>query len=319
MKHILHGFAFLVLFGAPFGALGARQEEPVPSGLTITQEGPLDTKESPLDTKESPLDTQESPIEDALDGDDPGSVEQAESSAVLEVDGEAGDPAELLVSANSAYEGGDYERAVVLYRQLILGGAESGLAHYNLGNAYLRSGQLGRAIASYRRALALEPRNQDAQANLGFARRSARDAIDPPEPAPLMRALFFWHYGLSRADMIRVGALFNLLFWGALSLLLVRRDSEALRWLALILAVFVVGSVGSLVAGSVAPTRVAVVVPQEIDVYSGTDLESVVRFKLHAGTEVRMASERGAWLRIELPDGQQGWIEREHAEVVVER
>ena len=80
-----------------------------------------------------------------------------------------------------------------------------------------------------------------------------------------------------------------------------------------------IGSVGSLVAGVVAPTRVAVVVPQEIDVYSGTDRESVVRFKLHAGTEVRLAAERDDWLRIELPDGQQGWIEREHADVVVER
>ena len=59
-----------------------------------------------------------------------------------------------------------------------------------------------------------------------------------------------------------------------------------------------------------------IVVPQEIDVYSGTDVTTVVRFKLHAGTEVRATGDRDGWLRIRLPDGESGWIERQYAELV---
>jgi hypothetical protein len=42
----------------------------------------------------------------------------------------------------------------------------------------------------------------------------------------------------------------------------------------------------------------------------------VVRFKLHAGTELRIRDSRDGWLRIGLPDGQQGWIETAWAEQV---
>ena len=57
-------------------------------------------------------------------------------------------------------------------------------------------------------------------------------------------------------------------------------------------------------------------VPQEVDVLTGPGSEAVVHFKLHAGTEVEVRDERDSWLRIALPDGKQGWLEREYAEVV---
>jgi hypothetical protein len=42
----------------------------------------------------------------------------------------------------------------------------------------------------------------------------------------------------------------------------------------------------------------------------------VVRFKLHAGTEVKVKDRRPGWLRIVLPDGQQGWVEEQWTELV---
>ena len=56
--------------------------------------------------------------------------------------------------------------------------------------------------------------------------------------------------------------------------------------------------------------------PREIDARAGNQSESVVRFKLHAGSEVLVRDESGGWLRIVLPSGEQGWIEAEQAEVV---
>src|SRR5437762_3407876 len=45
---------------------------------------------------------------------------------------------------------------------------------YNLGNAYFRQKDLGRAILNYERALALDQRHPEAQANLRIARDEAR-------------------------------------------------------------------------------------------------------------------------------------------------
>ena len=45
---------------------------------------------------------------------------------------------------------------------------------YDLGNAYYRLGNFGKAILNYERALALEPRHPEAQANLRLASDEAR-------------------------------------------------------------------------------------------------------------------------------------------------
>ncbi len=239
----------------------------------------------------------------------------SEGARVL-VEQPAADPVETFVTANAAYERGDYAQAAALYGRLLDGGRRSGALHYNHGNALLRDGQLGAAVAAYRRALALEPRNQDAAANLLFSRRSARDAIEPPAPSPALRTLFFWHWSASRAELVRAGALLSWLFFGLLVLRRRRRQWAGLvpaagavlgLWLAL---------AGSLLVHALRPSRVAVILPPEIEVHSGTDRESVVRFRLHAGTELRAGERRGAWQQVLLPDGQQGFVETRHVAVV---
>ncbi len=82
--------------------------------------------------------------------------------------------------------------------------------------------------------------------------------------------------------------------------------------------VLLVASAGSLFVHWTITRPVAVIVPLEVDAHTAPDSESVIRFKLHAGSEVRVQEEREGWLRIALPDGQQGWIEAEFAEVVAD-
>jgi hypothetical protein len=229
--------------------------------------------------------------------------------------GAAGDAAATLSRANEAYVAGDYGQAVEGYRALLAGGHRHPLLHYNLGNAYLRQGELGRAIASYRRAAAGAPRDQDVRANLAFARKSARDAVAPPEPPMVWRTIFAWHYALAPAELWLALVVLNLVLWSLLALRLWRRH-EALTWAAAVAGVLVVACGVSLALRTVAPSRVAVVVPREVDVRSALRDDTVVRFKLHAGSEVVVREERDGWLRIALPDGEQGWIQVEAAEVV---
>ena len=228
----------------------------------------------------------------------------------------AQEPAELFVDANQAYEQGDYSQAIAGYEQLLTQGTAGSGVHYNLGNAYLRNGELGRAIAQLRRSRNLSPRDGDIRANLAFARQTTRDANAPPEPSPVLSTLLFWHYGLSRAELAATLVVVNILFWGVAAVRLYRRDSEVLRWVSIGLLVLLVAVAGSVAAHRWIDRPVAVIVPQEIDTFAAPDSDSVVRFKLHAGTEVPIKDAREGWWRIALPDGQQAWIERQWTEVV---
>lgn len=226
------------------------------------------------------------------------------------------EPSERFVVAHQAYDDGEYQRAIELYHGLVREIPGNGYLHYNLGNAYLRNGELGRAIAAFRRARALLPRDEEVRANLEFARKSAKDAIAPPEPSQVATTLFFWHYELAREELAAIALLCNLLFWSGLGLLLVVRRWEPLRWLLIALLLPLLAAGGSLAVRTLAPQRVAVVVPQEVDAFTGPDAESVVRFKLHAGTELEIRDTRDGWVRIALPDGQQGWLQRDWVQVV---
>ncbi len=230
--------------------------------------------------------------------------------------GDALDPGELFVNANAAYEAADHEKAIRLYSRLLEEGFENGRLLYNLGNAYLRNGELGSAIACYRASRRLLPRDQDVRANLAFARKSTKDAISPPEPSALLSTLFFWHYGLSPSELTATVLLLNVLFWGLWTVRIFRWDSELLRWLFILLLVLLVATGASLVGHRLFSTQVAVILPQQIGAHTAPDPDSVVRFKLHAGTEVEVEDRRVGWLRIRLPDGQQGWIDAAWAEVV---
>ena len=59
--------------------------------------------------------------------------------------------------ANADYAAGKFPSAIEGYESLVKSGQWNPSLFYNLGNAYFRTGDLGRAILNYERALALDP------------------------------------------------------------------------------------------------------------------------------------------------------------------
>src|SRR4051794_7845217 len=76
--------------------------------------------------------------------------------------------------ANQAYAEGRFGAAAAHYEGLINSGTWHANLFYDLGNAHYRLGDFGQAILNYERALALEPRHPEAEANLQLARDEAR-------------------------------------------------------------------------------------------------------------------------------------------------
>src|SRR5437016_8309137 len=75
-----------------------------------------------------------------------------------------------FTKANQEYAQGHFKEAISGYEALVRDGQWSANVFYDLGNAYFRAGDFGRAILNYERALALERHHPEGTANLHIAR-----------------------------------------------------------------------------------------------------------------------------------------------------
>src|SRR6266480_2084754 len=98
------------------------------------------------------------------------------SSAFAQADAE-------FAKANREFAQGHFKEAISGYEALIRSGQWSANVFYDLGNAYFRTGDFGRAILNYERALTLERHHPEATANLQIARDEAR-ALEIQESWP---------------------------------------------------------------------------------------------------------------------------------------
>ena len=199
------------------------------------------------------------------------------------------------------------------------GGIRNGRLYYNIGNAYFRMDDVGRAILNYRRAEVFTPNDPNLHQNLAYARARSVDRIEPRQRTRVLRTLFFWHYDLSmRARAWGFGAAF-VLFWCVLALRLFTRRS-AVAW-CLGLALVVWGCcLASLLADTVArrTVRPGVVTAAEATARKGDSAtyESSFKEPLHAGTEFVLVEDRGDWVHIELADGRRCWVSAPDVELI---
>ena len=80
---------------------------------------------------------------------------------------------------DSAYAKGDYQAAIEAYQAILADNSISPEIYYNLGNAYYKTSEIGKAILNYERALLLDPSDEDIRFNLELARSKAVDKVVP--------------------------------------------------------------------------------------------------------------------------------------------
>ena len=85
----------------------------------------------------------------------------------------------VFLEGNNAYNDGDYNKAVHLYKQVLKMGHHSPILYYNLGNAHYRLNNVAESIFYYEKAKQLDPDNEDLIINSAFAQNMTIDAIEP--------------------------------------------------------------------------------------------------------------------------------------------
>lgn len=235
-------------------------------------------------------------------------------ASLILVLGAALSPVQAYNQGNKLYAQKDYIGAAQAYEQALVAGP-SAVAHYNLGNALFKSGSIGRAILSYRRARYLDPRDRDIAANLNFARSYRVDKV-LAVPTPLARVLDTAFHRLSRRTALVLASVCILLAALLLALWIVRRSALAMIAASVLAVAGLFGLVTQQVwAGEVAGRPAVVVVP-EVSALSGPSEESKQILLVHDGTEVRIREARGDYLLVQLPGGNGGWVRKEAVERV---
>lgn len=215
--------------------------------------------------------------------------------------------------ANQEYANGRFAEAIELYRGTIAGGLQHATVFYNLGNAFYRAGDLGHAILSYERALALEPQHPEANANLRLVRDKARalelrrTALDrvvlqtSPTTYTLLAAIGFWVSAFLLAAM------------------LFAQKPSPLRALGLALSLLVCAAgIAGVYLVERGPTGrdVAIITAPNTEARVATADSASPLLVLPPGSEVKILSRRGEWLYAALPNDQRGWIPVQNAEPV---
>jgi hypothetical protein len=226
---------------------------------------------------------------------------------------EAEDLPSLLFRANRAYLEDRFEEAAALYEEIVARRHRNGHVFYNLGNAYVRLGKVGRAILSYRKARLLLPRDGDLEANLHYARSLTQDRIEGASPS-LWNTLAFWYFGMNLRELLIAFVFFNLLFWASAAFILYR-DSEWAKWslwLSLLASILLGASTGLKFMESFRNAG-GVVLAEETPVRAGFTRNDTVLFVLHEGAEFTMLGEENGWWKIALADGKKGWVPADSA------
>jgi tetratricopeptide (TPR) repeat protein len=247
-------------------------------------------------------------------------------------------PAEVASAAQAAYDRGvatrrtDPEASLAAFRESAEGwerlraaGIRSGGLEFNLGNACLQSGDVGRAIAAYLRAERLIPGDADLQANLAHARSMVSTSFGRSGGTVLVDSVTrVWHLVPHDVRLFAGTAAWTLLgALGAARLLVRNAPTGAVRaaWTA---SLWALGAVALLFGGSVfadaARARAsgeAVLVAEGVVLRKGNGdgYDPAFAETLGPGVECRLLEERPGWLRVGLPDGRSGWVRSDQAVV----
>jgi len=191
------------------------------------------------------------------------------------------------------------------------GGVRNGKLYYDIGNAYFRMGDVGRAILYYRRAALFIRNDANLRQNLSYARSRRVDRIEEKQETKVLKTLFFWHYDLSSKVRLTLFTIFfAALFVVASVRLFVHR--AGLVWLLVFCGGMAALLFGSLLAEEIAGARdiSGVILSPEVVARKGDGETYQPSFKepLHAGTEFKLIEDRKDWFWIELADGRRCWV-----------
>jgi tetratricopeptide (TPR) repeat protein len=216
-------------------------------------------------------------------------------------------------TANQFYAEGKFSDAANTYEKILASGAASPNLLFNYGNAEFKSGNLGKAIAAFRRAELLMPRDSEIRANLAFVRNQVQGAT--------VRESFWqnWFGNLSLNEWT-IFAIFA--FWLTFLLLAAKQIRPALAsklkgatWIFAALTIFS-GTVLGVQAANHFTKQTAVVISAQATARSGPFDDAQSAFTARDGAELSVLDQHGDWVQVADGSGKTGWLPAKQVEIL---
>ncbi len=215
--------------------------------------------------------------------------------------------------ANAAYQKGDYTTAITQYESILKTDTYSEGLYYNLGNAYFKTNNLGKAILYYEKALLAAPRDADVLHNLEIARAKTKDDLSSIGEFFLAAWWQSIHKSLSAGVW---GVLTLLSLWAGLAGLIVwllagartQKKQGFIGGIALILLSVLLYFLGNSQANFEQNSRSAIVLAKSIELKNGPDAQSSAVINIHEGLKVELLDQIGDWYKVKLRNGDEGWL-----------
>jgi len=209
-------------------------------------------------------------------------------------------------AANTLYAQGKFTEAAAAYEKLIHSGFVSSAIYFNLGNAFYKAGEIGRAVAAYRQATQISPRDPDIRANLNFVRGQIQGPAHPTTR---------WHQWLGKLTLNEWTFVASAALWILLLLLTMIQLrpalKSALRTLTLLSGIGTAGALACLIAViSVRSTPLAIVAVPEASVRNGPFEEFQSLFTVSNGAELAVIDQKDDWIQVRADETKVGWIKR---------
>ena len=229
---------------------------------------------------------------------------QAEESSQL-------NPERAFYRANMYYETGNYDKAIKEDESILENGLKSGNLYYNLGNAYFKKGELGKAILNYERARRFIPRDSDLLSNYRHA-KSLMKRKDAPEKR--MRIFKWLDTVMAYLTLSQSVALVLVLYYMIVAFIIITKVFGKFRnhsTAFIILFCFVLTAMLDPVFFKIRDLRQAGIVTSTItDARFEPLKDATVHFPLYEGMKVYVLRKKEQWYKIKRPDGKIGWINK---------
>lgn len=222
----------------------------------------------------------------------------------------------LFEEANAAYADGKYEEAIEKYNQILENGETAVAVHYNLANAHYKLNHIAPSIYHYEKALQMAPEDEDVQNNIVFARNMALDAIEETPETEISGWMRTGFSAFSISGWGWAGIAFMVLFVAFFLSYYFSSRTLMKRIFFIAAMVCVVFAIGSVIMGYSSKNfqesqDFAIIFSEEVEVRNEPNSRGSEAFILHEGTKVEVLENFQEWSKIELANGNQGWMLQE--------
>lgn len=218
-----------------------------------------------------------------------------------------------LQDAEKAYDSKNYKEAIINYEQLVKDGFKSYQLYYNIGNAYFKNNQLGKAIYYYELARKINPNNEDVRINLGIASAKTVDKIDAKEnffisavKSNILSSFTTQSWAWFSITALGLACVLFFIFVSSKTIG-VKRIAFTLSCL-LVITFAIMYALGYSALKAKSENKFAIITTKEIKIMNEPTSSASSKFSLHEGTKIRVVENNGDWLLIKLDNGNEGWI-----------